>query len=366
MKQVSVAIGGLAMAMLCLHAGEAKADCNGALAVEKLVIIPITPANTPSSAVMPRNKIISEAKILRDWYEEVSGGCYVPDIWVDAMQSLPQPVATYCNPTCQRGTLADATHQVAMGRYPIYGSQPSTRYIKLVMGAPDDIFDASLVTTPTSSFSLNYNLLYHELGHAIFGLNDAGGMVCTDATRPFGPTPWLPNIDTSACPISRYGTGKRTPMGSHANHYTALEKYTVGFLTPSQVAFYVRTTSNQTRNVRLYSASKMNGTTPQLIRIRLGSSTGPFYWIEYRTRVGFDASVDHRVNVYWDPEPTGSNGNGTPANLQTLFYFRDFRPASEANPLQPSSFQDAATGITVTPGAYNDDWVDLTIKIPAS
>lgn len=52
---------------------------------------------------MPRSKIISDSKIIRDWFEEVSGGCYVPNVWVDAMQELPQPIGTYCNPTCTQG-----------------------------------------------------------------------------------------------------------------------------------------------------------------------------------------------------------------------------------------------------------------------
>jgi hypothetical protein len=370
------AVGALAAAAFCLHHADAAADCNGAPGgVDKLVIIPIKAPDTPSSAILPRSKIISDAKIIRDWFEEVSGGCYVPNVWVDAMQELSEPIGTYCNPNCTQGTIRDAAQTIAEWRYPLYGAQPQTRYIKLVMGMPTPVKDTALTMRPrnfSSGLGLDLALIYHELGHVIFGLWEMLGIRCTDETLPFGATPWSPELDTTACPVHLYGGGERTPMAASRGHYNAVEKYTIGFLDPSHVRFYTRGASDQTKTVRLYTASRTkDASSPQLIRIKLhrnSASVPPFFWIEYRSKLGFDLEegVDQSVNVYWqDQYYDRAPAFPTPAEFSHQFYFRDV-PPSHVDVSRGTPFHDAATGITITRGSYTNEWVDLTIQIPGS
>jgi hypothetical protein len=357
----------LAIASVTLQTSDARATetCVGSAIRDNIVIVPIVASDTPSDTIISREALMNEAQWLRDWFNANSSGCYVPNIWIDSTQQLGSTIAEHCpNNGCDPPrTLPDAAHQVAESRYSVYGDPTTTQYIKVVMGAPESIHDTALTLGTTKRKKLDRALLLHELGHTLLGLRDAPGLKTTCGGGPFGPDPRNQDWDWTSC-STKYGL-VMSPMSGGLKHYSAPEKYHVGFLNMQQVQFYDQKSSAQTKRIRLYASSQpMSGAEAQLIRIKLTNTTdnvAPFYWIEYRHSTEPGVSSGTRVHVYWQPRVLSRNGNSTPGGDRYTFISS---PAGTADPVSDAPFVDTVTGITITPGDYTDEYVDLTVLIP--
>ena len=116
------------------------------------------------------------------------------------------------------------------------------------------------------------NVVMHEQGHNL-GLPHASSRACT--RNPWGGVTWSDN-----CSTLEYGDEIDTMGNRRPGHYNAMYKNQIGWLQSLATV-----TSTRTVTLRPYET---RGSGVKAIRLRSGSAT---YWIEYRTRTGFDKAM---------------------------------------------------------------------------
>ena len=120
--------------------------------------------------------------------------------------------------------------------------------------------------------SMDLNVVAHEQGHNL-GLGHASSRECRSAK--WGAVTW-----SSRCAVSEYGDELDTMGNRRAGHFNALYKSRLGWLQRSATV-----TSTRTVTLRPYETT---GPGIKAIRLRAGGAT---YWLEYRTRTGFDREM---------------------------------------------------------------------------
>jgi hypothetical protein len=334
-------------------------DCPTSNPRDKIVIVPIKGADTPNSAMMTRANLIAGARTMRDWYEEVSYGCYRPNIWVDQPRALPQPYSSYTT----SDQLKTAINQVVGTIEPFYGLRTTkAHYVAVVMGTERVPWVADTVAScdPLANGQMNVYACTHELNH-LLGLDDLRVMDCPSGERPFGTTPWG---NSTTCDGDRQSGAKVSIQGSSNTlvpmHLTGVEKDYLGFVQPGKItSFSQKSTADQELEVQLYTASKEMAESPQLLRISLsrGSSSTPnlppFYWVEYRTADGFDQNI------------------GTSRDMLHIYYQSTFGPTihyrsppNGSRAALGATFSDPFTGIKITLASTTGERANVKLTIP--
>ncbi len=119
----------------------------------------------------------------------------------------------------------------------------------------------------------NYNMIAHELGHHLFGLLHAHGIICTDSNGNSVP---IYAGRGSSCTSLDYGDTLDV-MGSGHGHFNALTKANRGWLTAQAV------TADGTYTLQPFE-SQGNGVKVLLVMNRQDFT----YSLEYRQPIGFD------------------------------------------------------------------------------
>jgi hypothetical protein len=373
MHRASVHLTALAAgAALWGFAGEsfALSECEGDL-TDRVVIVPIKGPDTPSSAVMPRSTLIQAARKMRDWFEENSYGCYTPNIWLDQMRVLPQPMSSYT-----KATLTDAIDELlrcgggttdpCLKSY--YGDPQQIKYLTVVMGGgditPHETFAFSGVCEPKDDMRFNYPTCLHELLH-MMGLDHLSDLECSGNLRQFGNAPWDPtrsNGTLNGCSTDKYSSQGLSVLGgaiadpNKMPHLTGYQKYYLGFIHTDKVLSLKRQSgSDQFYSVQLHSSSQALNSSPQLISIQISESglLYPRFWIEYRTRTGFDTALStsdgKRVHIYYQPWQDS-----------TISFYNDSDSFADTG----VPFLDANTGIRISMGNALEESTTVEIEIP--
>lgn len=137
--------------------------------------------------------------------------------------------------------------------------------------------------------------------------------------------------------------------------FSAPEQFYLGFMANARVAHYQRfgNGANTSQSPKLYTSSKASSQI-QAIRIRLLDEQieqRPYFWIEYRTPVGYDANATSQVNIYYQPSTDF-----------VVYYGVGLNWRSSAKVGAP--FFDPFTGIKVTVNSTNADFADTKVEMP--
>ena len=119
---------------------------------------------------------------------------------------------------------------------------------------------------------MDLDVVAHEQGHNL-GLDHASSRECRSAK--WGPVTW-----SSRCAVSEYGDELDSMGNRRAGHFNAHYKSKLGWLQRSATV-----TSTRTVTLRPYETT---GPGFKAVRLRAGGAT---YWLEYRTRTGFDREM---------------------------------------------------------------------------
>ena len=222
------------------------------------------PPRQPSLATT-RRRVITDS---RAWFREVSHRRYTVSGVVTPWLRISRPS------DCLGGSYTAMAEAVAAARRAGYRVDD---YGRLVLYLPCTGYYAGLADFPGRAVWLYGNLytsvVMHEQGHNL-GLDHASLRQCR---RPG----WASVTWSSNCSVSEYGDSIDTMGNQRAGHYSALYQLQVGWLQR-------HTTVSATRKVTL---APYETTGRGLKAVRLVTRSGATYWLEYRTRTGFDASM---------------------------------------------------------------------------
>jgi hypothetical protein len=330
---------------------------------DDVVIIPVKASDTPTSEIVPRSTILADAQKVRDWYKESSFGCYVPDIWVDDTQTLPNSMATYCpNNSCTGAAMRDAIGSIKKAREALHGDSNASMYMVFLMGTKSMPIPFEAGWSSPDRGKLFSAMFLHELSHLLSFekglLSDFGAINCRTERDPYSSRPWDNATISAECSTSEESGDVATPMGvaHEVTQLTGPEKWLAGFMESPKLIQHIRFGNgvNQTHSYKLYSSSKPTTQAPQLLRLKLLDDqvdAPPYFYIEYRTQVGSDSAVGNQVYVYL--QPTSS---------KKLFYSGNGNTEGIAKVGVP--FFDPATKIKVTVKSMNADFADISVEMP--
>jgi hypothetical protein len=222
------------------------------------------PPARPTTATA-RQKVIAASNA---WFREVSHRRYSISGSVTPWLRVSNPGDCYGG-SGQAGSQALAAAQRAGFRLPSY-----QRFILyLPCNAGGILGYASLPGQHVVLFNtMDLNVVAHEQGHNL-GLGHASSRECRRAK--WGAVTW-----SSRCAVSEYGDELDAMGNRRAGHFNALYKSRLGWLQHSATVRSTRTVT-----LRPYETT---GPGVKAIRLRAGRAT---YWLEYRTRTGFDREM---------------------------------------------------------------------------
>ena len=222
------------------------------------------PPARPTTATA-RQKVIAASN---KWFREVSHGRYRVSGTVTPWLRVSNPGDCYGG-SGQAGNEALAAAQRAGFRLASY-----QRFILyLPCNAGGILGYASLPGQHVVLFNTtDLNVVAHEQGHNL-GLGHASSRECRRAK--WGAVTW-----SSRCAVSEYGDELDAMGNRRAGHFNALYKSRLGWLQRAATV-----TSTRTVTLRPYETT---GPGFRAIRVRAGGAT---YWLEYRTRTGFDREM---------------------------------------------------------------------------
>lgn len=207
-------------------------------------------------------------------------------------------------------------------------------------------------------YGLNMHVFAHEIGHN-FGLYHSHTYSCGTAvicssgtTNEYGDP-----HDTMAAP---YTQGLGTSIHPEFNSF---QKERLGWLNAGGSPPITTVTSSGSYTIGPYEAQD---STPKALKILQSSSTGSYYYVEFRQPLGFDSYVSNYTDIL--------NGvvihQAAPSNANSSDLL-DMSPTSSTSFLHPAlvvgqSFTDSTAGITITPTAVNSSGATLQVSFSNS
>ena len=221
------------------------------------------PANPTTAAT--KQRIITDSQA---WFGEVSHRRYTVAGSVTPWLRIPAPEDCYGSSYTSMDNARAAAERA--------GYHTST-YGRLVLYLPCDaggILGLGSFPGPYVWLygTMEKNVVMHEQGHNL-GLPHASSRACT--RNPWGGVTWSDN-----CTTLEYGDEIDSMGNRRPGHYNAMYKNQIGWLQSLATV-----TSTRTVTLRPYET---RGSGVKAIRLRSGSAT---FWIEYRTRTGFDKAM---------------------------------------------------------------------------
>jgi len=217
--------------------------------------------------------------------------------------------------------------------------------------------------SPTSSWingSLYQQVVSHELGHAL-GLYHSHSLSCARVVYA-----------TSGCTQYEYGDYYETMGNSNVNGYSmdynAFQKERLGWLNYSAQPPITTVTASGTYQIGPYESQD---TTPKALKILQSSSSGTYYYVEFRQPLGDDSALSN-VNIPGYSEVVNgvvvhiaSPSNASSSDLLNMNPSTTWGYAMALAVGQ--TYTDSAAGVTITPTAVRGTAaiVQVTMNGPA-
>jgi len=188
--------------------------------------------------------------------------------------------------------------------------------------------------------------LSHEMGHN-FGLYHSHGLLCDGGNA---------RICANGHELE-YGDSVDSMGGQAAVHFNAVQKERLGWLNYGESPPITTIKSSGVYTLDPYQTVGIN---PKAIKVKTPS--GDWYYIEYRTPLGFDRSSllynDNVTNGALVHRWFGENPDRINLIYMTVAPLRSAFPALEVG----STFSDPASGITITP-LWADDTLGVNVSV---
>jgi M6 family metalloprotease-like protein len=199
--------------------------------------------------------------------------------------------------------------------------------------------------TPSNSWingNLQLQVVDHELGHGL-GLYHSHGLNCSGMVYA-----------ASGCPQYEYGDYYDIMASSTAMHYNAFQKERLGWLNYSMQPPITTVTSTGTYTIAPYETQDNN---PKALKILQSSSSGTYYYLEFRQPIGFDNTAAFTNSYGYSNAIEGvvvdiaspSNANSSDLLNMNPSSSWDYAMALDVG----ESYTDSTAGVTIAPTAVS-------------
>lgn len=276
---------------------------------------------------------------VKKYFEEVSYGRVTFQGDSEGWYTLPRPASNYCTFTLNGG-LWYGCNTAAMLSDALSVIPSSARIgtndvvILLIHGMGTVGLSGGKYKYIAATNGFFVDVIAHEIGHDFNATAHAAGLdVCN--TYPVGTN--LFSLGGGSCFLGRYTDGYDTMAAGNSYHFNMFIKEKMGFLVPSNI----QTVTNDGD----YTLHLAETPTNAVQMIKLPLSDEMFYFLEYRTRTGFDG-------------PGTPNPGANPGPIDgVLIHLRPSRyPGTDADTIRPR--------LTLNPGTpFIDPYRHLLIEV---